>query len=167
VVNAGVHGFNAIEDGGGFKREIKGGEMKARWYRLGGTHGVELGGARWPGISGGTGELRRLEVGYGTDNWGPVDRETWERRSAQKARTKREDVFPAKTRPTHGLDGPAGTVLACGGGAASGLAGPEAEWAARLAGPKSRKRISELKIGFLNLPTVWKFVEGDLGGILT
>jgi hypothetical protein len=36
-----------------------------------------------------------------------------------------------------------------------------------LAGPKSRKRISELKIGFLNLPRLWKFVEGDLGGILT
>jgi hypothetical protein len=31
VVNAGVHGFNAIEDGGGLKREIKGGEMKAGW----------------------------------------------------------------------------------------------------------------------------------------
>jgi hypothetical protein len=29
------------------------------------------------------------------------------------------------------------------------------------------KRISELKIGFLNLPRLWKFVEGDLGGILT
>jgi hypothetical protein len=50
---------------------------------------------------------------------------------------------------------------------ASGLAGPEAEWAVRSAGPKSRKRISELKIGFLNLPRLWKFVEGDLGGILT
>jgi hypothetical protein len=31
VVNVGVNGFNAIEDGGGIKREIKGGEMKARW----------------------------------------------------------------------------------------------------------------------------------------
>jgi hypothetical protein len=29
--NASVNGFNAIEDGGGFKREIKGGKMKARW----------------------------------------------------------------------------------------------------------------------------------------
>jgi hypothetical protein len=29
--SAGVNGFNAIEDGGGFKREIKGGEMMARW----------------------------------------------------------------------------------------------------------------------------------------
>jgi hypothetical protein len=31
AVNAGVNGFNAIEDGGGFKREIKGGEMKEKW----------------------------------------------------------------------------------------------------------------------------------------
>jgi hypothetical protein len=29
--NAGVNGFNAIEDGGGFKSGIKGGKMKARW----------------------------------------------------------------------------------------------------------------------------------------
>jgi hypothetical protein len=37
------------------------------------------------------------------------------------------------------------------------LAGPEAEQAAGSAGPKARKRISELKIGFLNLPRLWKF----------
>jgi hypothetical protein len=30
-VNADVNGFNAIEDGGVFKRGIKGGKMKARW----------------------------------------------------------------------------------------------------------------------------------------
>jgi hypothetical protein len=29
--NAGVNGFNAIEDRGGFKRGFKGGKMKARW----------------------------------------------------------------------------------------------------------------------------------------
>jgi hypothetical protein len=29
--NAGVNGFNTIEDGGGFKRGLKGGKMKARW----------------------------------------------------------------------------------------------------------------------------------------
>jgi hypothetical protein len=29
--NAGVNGFNAIEDGGGFKMRFKGGKMKARW----------------------------------------------------------------------------------------------------------------------------------------
>jgi hypothetical protein len=85
------------------------------------------------------GELGRLEVGDGADSRGPVVRGTRERRPDRKARTKREDVLPVKTRPTRGLDGPAGTVSACGGGAASGLAGPEAEWAARSAGPKSRK----------------------------
>jgi hypothetical protein len=84
-----------------------------------------------------------------------------------RARTKKENVFPAKTRPTRGLDGSAGTVSACGDGAANGLAGPEAERAARLAGPKARKKNFRIKIGFLNLPRLWKFVEGDLGGILT
>jgi hypothetical protein len=29
--NAGVNGFNTIEDGGGFKRRFKGGNIKARW----------------------------------------------------------------------------------------------------------------------------------------
>jgi hypothetical protein len=58
---------------------------------------VELGGARWLGSGGGVGELRRLEVGDGADSWGPVVRETRERRPAQKARIKREDVFLAKT----------------------------------------------------------------------
>jgi hypothetical protein len=43
----------------------------------------------------------------------------------------------------------------------------------RPSGPKvgraenKEKEISELKIGYLNLPRLWKFVEGDLGGILT
>jgi hypothetical protein len=69
------------------------------------------------------GELGRLEVGDGAGSQGPIDRETWERWRAQKARTKKEDVFPAKTRLTRGLDGPVGTVSACGGGAVSGLAG--------------------------------------------
>jgi hypothetical protein len=73
-----------------------------------------------------------------------------------------------KTRPTRVLDGPAGTISAYGDGAASGLAGPEAKQAAGSAGPKIRKKeISELKLDFLNLPRLWKFVEGDLGGILT
>jgi hypothetical protein len=101
---------------------------------------VELGGARWPGSGGGTGELGRLEVGDGANSWGPVDRETRERRPARKARTKRENIFPVKTRPTFGLGGLAGTVSACRGSKASGLAGPEAAWAARSAGPKIRKK---------------------------
>jgi hypothetical protein len=35
------------------------------------------------------------------------------------------------------------------------------------AGPKSRKRISELKIGFFEFTKAWKFAQEDLGGILT
>jgi hypothetical protein len=46
---------------------------------------VELGGARWPGSGGDVGELGQLEVGDGADSWGPVVRETRERRSARKA----------------------------------------------------------------------------------
>jgi hypothetical protein len=46
-------------------------------------------------------------------------------------------------------------------------AGPKAEWAARSAGPKMKKKIFELEIGFWNLPRLWKFAQGDLGGILT
>jgi hypothetical protein len=48
--------------------------------------------------------------------------------------------IPVKTRPTRGLGGPARAVLACGGGEASGLAGPKADWAARSVGPKVRKK---------------------------
>jgi hypothetical protein len=65
-----------------------------------------------------------------------------------RARTKKENVFSAKTRPTRGLDGLVGMVSACGDGMAGGLAGPEAERAARLAGPKARKKNFQIKIGF-------------------
>jgi hypothetical protein len=101
---------------------------------------MELGGARWPGSGGSVGELGRLEVGNGADSWGPVDREMRERRPARKARTKRENVFPVKTRPTRGLGGLAGTVLTYGGSEASGLARPEAAWATRSARQKIRKK---------------------------
>jgi hypothetical protein len=45
-------------------------------------------------------------------------------------------------------------------------AGPKAEWAARSAGLKVKKKIFELEIGFWNLPRLWKFAQGKLGGIL-
>jgi hypothetical protein len=62
-----------------------------------------------------------------------------------KAQSERENVFPVKTRSTRGLDGPAGTVLTYGDGAAGGLAGPEAERAARLAGLKAMKHGFSIK----------------------
>jgi hypothetical protein len=42
--------------------------------KAGGTRGVELGGARWPGSGGGAGELGWLEVGDGANRWGPIVR---------------------------------------------------------------------------------------------
>jgi hypothetical protein len=59
-------------------------------------------------------------------------------------------------------------ILACGGwrdrwaGWARGQAGRGVNWA-----KNQEKRNFRIKIGFLNLPRLWKFVEGDLGGILT
>jgi hypothetical protein len=41
---------------------------------------------------------------------------------------------------------------------ASGVAGPT--------GPDVEKNPFRIKIGFLNLQRLWKFVQGDLGGIL-
>jgi hypothetical protein len=72
-----------------------------------------------------------------------------------------------KTRPTCGLDGPTGRFRPAGDGAASGLAGLRG-WVGRKVGRAEikKKRSSELKIGFLNLPRLCKFVERDLGGIL-
>jgi hypothetical protein len=59
-------------------------------------------------------------------------------------------------------------ILACGDGTVGGLAGPEAKRTAGSAGPKIRKKRNfRIKIRFLNLSRLWKFVEGDLGGILT
>jgi hypothetical protein len=34
-------------------------------------------------------------------------------------------------------------------------------------GLEAEKNLFRIKIGFLNLPSLWKFVQGDLGGILT
>jgi hypothetical protein len=36
-----------------------------------------------------------------------------------------------------------------------------------LIGPETEKNSFRIKIGFLNLPRLWKFAQGDLGGILT
>jgi hypothetical protein len=59
--------------------------------------------------------------------------------SSERANQKGKRI-PVKTRPTCGLGGPDGAVLAYGGSEASRLVGPKAEWAARSAGPKVRKK---------------------------
>jgi hypothetical protein len=67
-----------------------------------------------------------------------------------------------------GLDGPAGRFQPARDGIANGLAELRGRVGRKVGRAEiKKKRISELKIGFLNLPRLWKFVEGDLGGILT
>jgi hypothetical protein len=34
-------------------------------------------------------------------------------------------------------------------------------------GPKVRKILFRIKFDFFNIPRLWKFAQGDLGGILT
>jgi hypothetical protein len=57
----------------------------------------------WAALGGGTGELRRLEVGDGADSWGPIVRETRERWPARRREPKgktysREDATDAQAR---------------------------------------------------------------------
>jgi hypothetical protein len=102
-------------------------------------------GRKWLGSGGAVGKTQLTSGARLTERRGRGGR-------LRRARTKKENVFPAKTRPTRGLDGPAGAVSACEDGAASGLARPEAKRAARLAGPKARKKNFRIEIRFLNLP---------------
>jgi hypothetical protein len=98
-------------------------------------------GRKWPGSVGAVGKTQLTHGARLIERRGRGGR-------LGRARTKKENVFPMKTRPTRGLDGPAGTVSAYGDSAAGGLAGPEAErpqgWPSR----KQGKRISELKLDF-------------------
>jgi hypothetical protein len=50
-----------------------------------------------------------------------------------------------------------------------GGGGPQLGWRKNKGGGHAeiKKKSFRIKIGFLNLSRLWKFVEGDLGGILT
>jgi hypothetical protein len=94
----------------------------------------------WPGGGGGAAELGRPEVRDRVDSRGLLDRETREKRPARKARTKRESVLPQRRHRCTGWMGRQGGFHPAGTARPAGLAGPEAEWAARSAGPKARKK---------------------------
>jgi hypothetical protein len=124
--------------------------IKARGNCLTGHH--EVGG--WAARGGRRGRKKAAGVsrrgGEDTcDRWGPVDKETRERRPAREGvnrkgkRISLEDATDARA-------GWAGRAIStCGDGAAGGLAGPEAKRAAGSAGPKIKKKeISELKLDF-------------------
>jgi hypothetical protein len=124
--------------------------IKARGNCLAGHH--EVRGRAAQGSQRGrkkTAGVDRCSVEDTSNRWGPVDRETRERRPAREGVNRKgkcisqEDVTDARA----GWVGQA--ILACGDGAAGGLAGLEAKWAAGSTGPKIRKKeISELKLNF-------------------
>jgi hypothetical protein len=103
-----------------------------------------------------------------SDRWGLVDRETRERRLAREGvnrkgkRISHEDATDARAgwadQGDFSLRGTAWLV---------GWRGQRLNGTQCWSGRKTGKMISELKIRILNLPRLWKFVEGDLGGILT
>jgi hypothetical protein len=143
--------------------------IKARGNCLAGHH--EVGGQATRG--GRRGQKKVAGVGRRggedtSDRWGPVDRETRERRPAREGTNRKGKRISLEDATDARLDGPVGAILACGG-----RHGRWAGWARGRAGRKvgraesKEKMISELKIGFLNLPRLWKFVKGDLGRILT
>jgi hypothetical protein len=88
-------------------------------------------------------------VGDGADSRGLVVREMRGRRPAREG-VNRRGKHISREDATDAWAGWAGRAIsAYRDGAAGGLAGPEAKWAAGSAGPKIRKKeISELKLDF-------------------
>jgi hypothetical protein len=74
------------------------------------------------------------------DSSAPLGRETRGEAASSEGANQKGKRIPVKTRPTCGLGGPAGAVSAYGGSEASRMARPKAEWAARSAVPKARKK---------------------------
>jgi hypothetical protein len=72
-----------------------------------------------------------------------------------------------KTPPMHGLDGPARVASARERRGANGAGWAKGRVGRKVGRAESEEKKIELKIGFLNLPRLWKFAQGDLGGILT
>jgi hypothetical protein len=124
--------------------------IKARGNCLAGHHEVRGRAARggWRGQKKAAG-VSRCSGEDKSDRWGPVDRETRERRPAQEG-VNRKGKRISRKEATDARAGWAGrAILAGGDGAAGGLAGPEAKRAAGSARLKIRKKeISELKLDF-------------------
>jgi hypothetical protein len=115
--------------------------IKARGNCLAGHH--EVGGRAARGGRRGQKKAARVSRRGGEDTsgrWGPVDRETRERRPAWEGVNRKEKhIFHEDATDVRaGWAGRA--ILACRDGAAGGLAGPEAKRAVGSAGPKIRKK---------------------------
>jgi hypothetical protein len=118
------------------RRGIKArGNCLARHHEVGGQ--AAQGGRRGQKKAAGVGRRGGEDT---SDRWGPVDRETRERRPAREGvnrkgkRISREDATDARAGWADRA------ISACEDGATGGLAGPEAKRAVGSAGPKVRKR---------------------------
>jgi hypothetical protein len=136
--NSGINVFNAIQDGE-VKGRVKEGVLMAGRVKAQGSHSRRGAGRREVVGRAGFGGGRR-EVGGGADSRGPHDRERRERmRPAQKARTKKENVFLRRRYRYTGQMGRRGRFRPVGEGRPAGLAGPKAKWASKARRAESGK----------------------------
>jgi hypothetical protein len=124
--------------------------IKARGNYLAGHH--EVGGRAARGGRRGRKKAAGVSrcVGEDTsDRWGPVDRETRERRPAQEGVNRKGKRIPREDATDERAGWAGRAISACGDGTTGGLAGPEAKRATGRPGRKSgKKEISELKLDF-------------------
>jgi hypothetical protein len=97
----------------------------------------------------------RRKEGGGSDGWGPLGsyvREETPLTDCANSKKRRLLVnTPRLLRPS-GPSGPSARTAACG---------------VKLAGAARRKNYFQIKFEFSNIQRLWKFAQGDLGGILT
>jgi hypothetical protein len=105
--------------------------------------------------------MGRLGEGDGADRWAPHGSDVRERRRlCRSAQSRREYTF--RQIRLRGL----GRVGRAGIRRPTGRSGPTWVGLGRM-GRNLRKIHFRIKIEFLNIPRLWKFAQGDLGGILT
>jgi hypothetical protein len=115
--------------------------------------------ATWP--SSGGPEVR-------DDRWGPPVSRHEERAKAAQLEALPCEEGGNRIRRHRCVGRPRGRGPVGRGGAASWTKkGMGHGWAERPDGPKSEENYFRIKFGFLNIQRLWKFEQGDLGGILT
>ena len=127
--------------------------------------------AEWSGVaerSGGVAGIGRREVEDRADRWAPLGGDRGRRRGRRVVQCEKGNVFWPIRHCHAGRDGPSARA-ACGrkGWWLAGLRGRAGRLAAGPIGPKAKENSFSNKNWILNLTRLEKFVEGDLGGILT
>jgi hypothetical protein len=107
--------------------------------------------------------VSRREEGGGSDGWGPLGSDVREETPLTDCANSKKRRLLANTPRllrSSGPSGPSERTTACGrsGRGCSGLG-----WMGR----NRRKNYFRIKFEFSNIQRLWKFAQGDLGGILT